>query len=142
MNFNKYVQDAEAFINEVALELGHPNDKAKAASVLRSVLHAFRDRITPVESWQLIAQLPMLIKAIYVDGWKIGNGNYRESRNFGDFIEAFREADLQQAYISDYEAKEAIQAVFRILKKHVSQGEIFDIIAVLPTEMKSLLAMA
>lgn len=142
MNFNKYVQDAEAFINEVAVELGHPNDKAKAANVMRSVLHVFRDRITPVESLQLIAQLPMLIKAIYVDGWKIGNGNYSESRNVGDFIEALREADTQQAYISDYEAKEAIQAVFRILKRHVSQGEIFDIIAVLPAEMKSLLAMA
>jgi len=142
MNFNKYVQDAEAFINEVAIEIGHPNDKPRAAKVLRSVLHVFRNRITPAESLQLIAQLPMLIKAIYVDGWKIGNGNYHESRNIGDFIEAFREADSQQAYISDYEAKEAIQAVFRVLKRHVSQGEIFDIIAVLPAEMKSLLAMA
>lgn len=142
MNFNKYVQDAEEFISEVAIELGYPNDKPRAARVLRSVLHTFRDRITPAESLQLISQLPMLIKAIYVDGWKIRGGDYSESRNIGDFIEAFREADPQQTHTTDYEAKEAIQAVFRVLKRHVSQGEIFDIIAVLPAEMKSLLATA
>jgi uncharacterized protein (DUF2267 family) len=144
LNFKKYVQDAEGFIGEVAFELGDPHDKVRAGRILRSVLHTFRDRVTPVESLQLIAQLPMFIKALYVDGWKIRN-EARNLRHLNDFIEALRDADGSgniYDFITDYEAKEAIQAVFRVLKNHVSDGEIHDIIAVLPSELKSLMAMA
>jgi uncharacterized protein (DUF2267 family) len=144
LNFQKYVQKAEEFISEVAFELGNPNDKIKAARVLRAVLHAFRDWVTVAESLQLIAQLPMFIKAIYVDGWKI-KGSNEGMRHVGDFIEAVREADDVRNngdFVTDFEAKEAIQAVFRVLKNHVSEGEVHDIIAVLPSEMKSLFAMA
>lgn len=111
---------------------------------MRAVLHAFRDRVTPVESLQLISQLPMFIKAIYVDGWKINNEG-RTMRHLSDFIEAVRENDgIENNYdfVTDYEVKEAIQAVFRVLKNHVSEGEIHDIIAVLPAELKSVMAMA
>ncbi len=144
LNFNKYVQKAEAFINEVAVEIGDPDDKVRAARILRAVLHAFRDRVTPVESLQLISQLPMLIKAIYVDGWKISNEG-RHMRHLIDFIEAVRESDgidNNYDFVTDYEVKEAIQAVFRVIKNHVSEGEIHDIIAVLPAELKSVMAMA
>jgi uncharacterized protein (DUF2267 family) len=144
MNFKKYVQDAEDFISEVALELGDPDDKVRAGRVLRSVLHTFRDRVTPVESLQLISQFPMFIKALYVDGWKISHED-RSLRHLGDFIEALRTADGPgnvYDFYTDYEAKEAIQAVFRVLKNHVTYGEIHDIIAILPAELKSLMAMA
>ncbi|MCF8245855.1 MAG: DUF2267 domain-containing protein [Saprospiraceae bacterium] len=144
LNFNKYVQKAEAFINDVAFEIGDPDDKVRAARIMRAVLHAFRDRVTPVESLQLISQLPMLIKAIYVDGWKIKHETNR-IRHLNDFIEAVRENDgIENNYdfVTDYEVKEAIQAVFRVLKNHVSEGEIHDIIAVLPAELKSVMAMA
>lgn len=144
LNFPKFVQNAEAFINEVALELGDPSDKVKAARILRAVLHAFRNWVTPAESLQLISQLPMFIKALYVDGWKIKEGGER-LRNLGDFIEAVREADDVRNngdFVTDYEAKEAIQAVFRVLKNHVSEGEIHDLIAVLPSDLKSVLATA
>lgn len=144
LNFPKYVQKAEEFIGEVALELGDHTNKIKAARVLRAVLHAFRDWVTPAESLQLIAQLPMFIKAMYVDGWKIRDGS-QHNRHLGDFIEAVREADdirNNGDFVTDYEAKEAIQAVFRVLKHHVSEGEVHDIIAVLPGELKSAFAMA
>lgn len=144
LNFNKYVQKAEEFINEVAFELGDPDDKAKAARIMRAVLHAFRNRVPPAESLQLISQLPMLIKAIYVDGWKISNEG-RRMRHLTDFIEAVRENDgIENNYdfVTDYEVKVAIEVVFRVLKNHVSEGEIHDIIAVLPGELKSVMAMA
>ncbi|MBK9017469.1 MAG: DUF2267 domain-containing protein [Saprospiraceae bacterium] len=92
----------------------------------------------------MISQLPMLIKAIYVDGWKINNEGKR-MRHLNDFIEAVRESDgidNNYDFVTDYEVKEAIQAVFRVIKNHVSEGEIHDIIAVLPQELKSVMAMA
>lgn len=140
LNFNKYIQDGELFIREVAKELGAPDDMAKAGRILRAVLHAFRTRISPVESLQLIAQLPMLIKAVYVDGWKMTN-EARELRHLGDFIEAVREAGgrgVINDFVTDYEVEQAIRAVFTVVRSHVSEGEIRDILATLPVELRPL----
>ncbi|TNE60409.1 MAG: DUF2267 domain-containing protein [Bacteroidetes bacterium] len=142
LNFNKYIQDGEHFVNEVAKILGKPEDKAKGGRVLRAVLHALRNRITPNESLQMIAQLPMLIKAIYVDGWRFSN-EARELRHLGDFIEAVREAGGRATlndFVTDYETEVAIRAVFRVLRNYVSEGEIADILATLPAELKPLMA--
>ncbi len=143
-NFQKYVADGEHFVKEVAVELQCPDDTGKAGSVLRAVLHAFRNRIPPTESLQLIAQLPMLIKAVYVDGWQMKDET-RTLRHLGDFIEAVREAGgrgTMAFFTTDYEVHQAILAVFRVLKKHVSEGEIRDVISTLPAEIKPLLEEA
>ena len=141
LNFNKYINDGEHFVNEVAKALGQPQDKVKAGHVLRAVLHTLRNRLTPNESLQLIAQLPMLIKAVYVDGWRITN-EARELRHLGDFIEAVREAGgsaTRNDFVTDYETEAAIRAVFRVIRQFVSDGEIADILATLPAELKPLL---
>jgi hypothetical protein len=45
------------------------NDQHQAYSALRAVLHAVRDRITVDEAAHLGAQLPLLIRGIYCEGW-------------------------------------------------------------------------
>lgn len=144
LNFNKYVTDGEHFVKAVATELGHPSDIAKGGRILRAVLHAFRDRISVAESLQLIAQLPMLIKALYVDGWRLKN-EARSLRHLGDFIEAVREAGGRATlndFVTDYEVEHAVQAVFKVLKDQVSEGEIRDILVTLPAELRPLLEEA
>ncbi len=142
LNFNQYVHDAGQFVKEVAVASGKPDDVAQAGRMLRAVLHAFRNRLTPQESLQLISQFPMLIKAIYVDGWRIG-GEAKRLRHWGDFIEAVREeggrATLND-FVSDREVEHAIHAVFKVIKNHVSAGEIRDIMATLPEELRPLLS--
>lgn len=141
LNFNKYVTDGEQFVKEVATELETPGDVARGGRILRAVLHAFRNRMTVTESLQLISQLPMLIKAIYVDGWRL-NKEARTIRHLGDFIEAVREAGGRATlsdFVTDYEVEKAIHAVFKVLKNHVSEGEIQDVLATLPVELKPLL---
>lgn len=144
LNFNRYAIDGEQFVKEVATELGTPWDAGRGDRILRAVLHAFRDRMTVRESLQLISQLPMLLKAIYVDGWQI-NDEAKGLRHVGDFIEAVREAGGKatiQDFVTDYEVQHAIHAVFTVLKKHVSKGEIEDVLATLPLELRPLLAKA
>lgn len=77
MNFDKYSHKANEILNELSVKLGCPSDKDKAWRILRSVLHALRNRLTAEESLQLIAQLPMYLKALYVDGWKLRKDNYK-----------------------------------------------------------------
>jgi uncharacterized protein (DUF2267 family) len=54
----------------VAIKLGFPEDKKLSTRVLRAVLHALRSRPTIQQFFQMMAQFPMVLKAIYVDGWK------------------------------------------------------------------------
>ncbi len=144
LHFNKYVHEGEAFIREVAQETNTPWDMIRAFRQMRAVLHALRSRLTPEHSLQMIAQLPMMIKAVYVDGWKIST-DVKNIRHLGDFIELVREeggSGLSGDLVTDYEVKKVIESVFNVLKKHVSEGEIKDIIATLPIELRPLLATA
>jgi len=139
-NFEKYVQDGNRFVNEIATELGLSDDRSKAYRILKSVLHVLRDKISPQESLQMIAQLPMFIKAVYVDGWKL-NEKGRKLRSIDDFVNAVTEVDGMRAYFDltrPGEAENAVRVVFKVLQRHVSEGEISDIVAILPKELRSL----
>ena len=70
LDFKKFAEKGNQFLNELAKELGHPEDTAMAGRKLRAVLHATRDQLTTEESLQLLAQLPLFLKAIYVENWK------------------------------------------------------------------------
>ena len=78
LNFNQFAAEANAFLKKYTKEMNLDNDKEKAGRILSSILHALRDVISPQESLQLIAQFPMFLKAVYVNGWtshKKENGN-------------------------------------------------------------------
>ena len=49
---------------------GELADEAAAYSVLRSVLHQLRDRLTLEEGVDLGAQLPLIVRGLYYDGWR------------------------------------------------------------------------
>ncbi len=54
LNFQKYAQEGQSFINDLAKELGHPEEVARTGIVLRAVLHTLRERITISESFHLL----------------------------------------------------------------------------------------
>ncbi|MEY3243621.1 MAG: hypothetical protein RIR11_5060 [Bacteroidota bacterium] len=141
LHFNQYVHEGEQFFREVARETNTPWDSIRAFRLTRAVLHTLRNRLPTATSLHLISQLPMLIKAVYVDGWKITD-DYKFIRNVGDFIEAIREeggVSLMSDFVSDTEVIQAVQAVFIVLKKHVSEGEIEDVLATLPKVLRSVI---
>jgi uncharacterized protein (DUF2267 family) len=139
-NFNKYAQKSNLFLKEVANELQMPDDPGRALRILRAVLHGLRDRIPPQESLQMISQLPMYIKAIYVEGWKWSPNN-NSIRHIDDFVATVKSND---GVSGDYDFEDAehteeyIKGVFRVLQRHVSEGEIADVVATLPTDLRPL----
>lgn len=140
MDFQQYVQKAEAIQNEVARELGFPADKKLAGRILRAVLHTLRQRLTIQESFQMMSQFPMLLKAIYVDGWK-----YTEKpskiRNVGEFVKEVIRQDTPAGHYDISTAKDGenvIRAVLKVIRKHVSEGEIRDILDTMPKELRPL----
>ena len=140
LNFDRYAAKANRMINEVAIELGDRYNPEKASRVLRSVLHALRNRLTIEESLELIAHLPLYIKALYVDDWRI-NKKYRRIKHIDDF---FDEVYMESSKLGFFDFPEsssiynAVTSVFRVLKYHVTTGEINDLSSVLPKELKKL----
>jgi hypothetical protein len=67
----EYVFKANEFVRLVAKQLKKPDDIGYASQVTLSALNKLRDSLSPEESLHLIAQLPLYIKAAYVDGWHV-----------------------------------------------------------------------
>jgi len=142
-HFEKFAAKGNEFLKDLAQEIGEPENKEKAYRVLRTVLHVLRRRISLDESFDLLAQLPMCIKAVYVDGWKPTLFPDKSIKTVEDFIREVLEEDKRSAgkdFGNEEHAKQVIKAVFRVLKKHVTEGEIEDIIGDLPKHLKELFA--
>jgi uncharacterized protein (DUF2267 family) len=139
LDFEKYATKGNEFIRLVALELEVPRDMA--GRITRSVFHAIRNRITHQESFQLIAQLPMAIKAVYVDGWSYQQSSTR-LRHIVDLLNEIREEDGK---LSGYDfgdnanAVRALKAVLNSTASFVSTGEMKDILGTLPHEIRDIL---
>lgn len=131
--FDHAVAGATRWLDEVADALG-TDDHRHARRVLRAVLHAVRDRLEPNEAAQLAAQLPELVRGMYYDGW---SPSHRASRRREAFLQSIADA---AGLHGPTEASFALAATMTVLRNHVSAGELDDVLAALPAELRELLA--
>lgn len=110
------------------VDLGGFESEGQAYSAFRAVLHSLRDRLIAEEAVQLGAQLPMLIRGFYYEGWKLSLAPNRE-RTKAAFLDSVRES-LRRNVTIDPEG--ACRAVFALLDEKISVGEIDDIRSELP----------
>lgn len=144
MNYDQYVQKTRQIISELAEELGNPKDEDSAWRVLGSVLHTLRDRLSVDESFNLISQLPMLLKALYVEGWHPARQSTK-LKSVDDFIQAVRNADKVSAgrdFGNDEKARAQLAATFRVLKGHISAGQLTYVERSLPRELREFIEAA
>lgn len=139
LNFNQYAVEANTFMKTYAEKL-KVEDKNKAGRILSAVLHGLREVISTEESLQLIAQFPMFLKAVYVNGWS-GHKKQRVKSliEFIDLINRFDGVTAEHDFGSDAETTKYIKITFLALRKYVSHGELNDIRTELPKELKSLI---
>ncbi len=139
LNFNKFAAEANAFMKEYTKELNLGGDTEKAGRILSSILHGLREVISTEESLQLIAQFPMFLKAVYVNGWT--SRKRPKVKNMVDFIDLVREFDGNTS-INDFRSNEVAQsyidATFILLRRYISLGELEDIRTELPKDLKSM----
>jgi uncharacterized protein (DUF2267 family) len=130
---DRSVEKANIWLRDMAFELGR-GDRSDAYRALRAVLHTLRDRVTVDEAAQLAAQLPLLIRGIYYEGWDPSRTpqRYHEAHEFLDRVCA--EAGLA----GETEASYAVTATVRVLRAHISEGELDDVVAILPEPIRAL----
>ena len=134
---DRSVEQAHVWINDVADEFG-TEDHQLAYRILRAFLHAVRDRITVEESAQLSAQLPLLVRGIYYEGWRPSTTPLRYHDR-----ETFLGKIAEEALLAgSTEASYAVTAAAAAVRRHVSEGEVADVLAILPAEIRELLGEA
>ncbi|MCK0109439.1 DUF2267 domain-containing protein [Flavobacteriaceae bacterium S0825] len=139
LNFNQFAAEANTFLKEYSKEINLATDKEKAGRILSAILHALREVISVEESIQLIAQFPMFLKAVYVNGWTT---HKREKvKNMTEFIDLCRKySGLTSVhdFESDEIAENYIDTTFILLRRYISLGELEDIRSELPKDLKSM----
>jgi uncharacterized protein (DUF2267 family) len=137
-HFENYASEGNEFLNKVASELGAPEDKEHAFRVINAVFHALRDRITIQESMNMISQLPMVLKALYINGWDITKERKRYDTKHEFLKEIYNETRTAEIDFGSNPIEEA-HAVFRVMRSCISEGEMQDVKSQLPQEIVELM---
>lgn len=132
--FDGTLQKTQIWLNDIMTELDWQEHPHKAYLALRTVLHALRDRLTVEEAVQLGAQLPMLVRGFYYEGWTL-KGKPRKERHKEDFL-----AHIKDAFKNDVTIRpeSVARAVFIVLDRFTSDGEIEDVKHSLPKALQEL----
>ena len=132
--FDGTLQKTQIWLNDLMAKLDWEGKPDKAYFALRTVLHALRDRLTVEEAVQLGAQLPMLVRGFYYDGWTL-KGKPHKERHKEDFLDHIKEAFKGDVTVRP---ESIARAVFRVLELHTSDGEIADVKNLMPKALHEL----
>jgi uncharacterized protein (DUF2267 family) len=130
--FDTTLQKTHDWLNELGAVMGTDN-KRLLYRALRSTLHALRDRLTVEEVAQLGAQLPMLLRGLYYEGWD-PTGKPIRVRHKDEFLVPIADALAND----DVDAEDAARAVFQVLANRITFGEMNDIKHILPASLREL----
>lgn len=138
LDFENYAQKGNEFVNLLMKNLGVDGERDRAARILRAVLRTMRNHLSLEESSDLLAQLPMAIKAIYADGWRMTQPHQRVStlQDFANEVLKQHGTTAWRDFSNPDEVVFAIRAVIETLAEYVSVGELEQAFASLPKELR------
>lgn len=131
--FERTTHEAHEWVNELAGRTGWTSER-DVLRLLRVVLTKIRDHLLVDEMAQFAAQLPIVLRGMFYEGWQPKKTPIHE-RHAADFV-----ADIETKIkdVADYAGPADIKAVFNLLNARLSRGEIEDVRACLPTELREM----
>jgi uncharacterized protein (DUF2267 family) len=112
------------------------NNKPRAYRLLKSVLQALRDWLQLDEAVDLGAQLPTLLRGTYYEHWRPA-GKLMRTRSKTAFLTCIDD-DFHRDPLPNTE--QAVMAVFELLNKKITAGEIEHVRHALPNDLRTLWA--
>ncbi|CAF23579.1 DUF2267 domain-containing protein [Candidatus Protochlamydia amoebophila] len=127
------VQKTNFWLKELSEHMGW-SDQHLSYIALRAVLHALRDRLPIEVVAKLGAQLPMLIRGIYYEGWVPAHTPIKVHRleDFLSLVANYLGNDLLFSEIA-----QLTKNVFIVMENHLTEGEIDHLKKVLPGPITS-----
>jgi uncharacterized protein (DUF2267 family) len=133
--FTTTIDKTNRILHEIEEALGWPKERRNQSyAALRGVLHALRDRLTVEEAAQLGAQLPMLVRGIYYEGWDPSRVPEKLHRD-----EFLRRVRREFPYDVPGGVEAVVRTVLGVLRQHITEGEWADIRSTLPNDLASIL---
>jgi uncharacterized protein (DUF2267 family) len=132
-SFDTSIHATNHWLKVVMTEFGTDNRRI-AYAALRAGLHALRDRIGPENAVHFGAQLPMLLRGLYYEGWQPVRTPTRE-RHLEDFLDHV--GSLLPAR-SDLSSADAAIATFVAIAECIPYPEVVKLLNMLPHEIRPL----
>jgi len=133
--FDTTLEKTNGVLEHIEGSYGWPKTlRNQSYSALRGVLHALRDRLTIEETAHLSAQLPMLIRGIYFEGWDPTKVPVKMHRD--DFLQRIRR---EFPYEIPDGIERLVDVVIEALRRHITEGEWQNVRASLPKDMVAIL---
>ena len=130
--FDTTLQETNHWLRLMMEELDS-SDRRRAFTALRAGLHALRDRIGSANAVHLGAQLPMLLRGAYYEGWCLpGSTHERHAEDYLNHVDSLLPRN------SAFDASEVALATFRVLVQCLDPGETRKLIRILPPEICAL----
>jgi uncharacterized protein (DUF2267 family) len=134
-NLEKYCNDTKFWLNEIAEDIGYPEKPEWALNILKAVLSTIRDRTTVEEVFHLSAQLPVLIRGFYFEGY---NPTGKPMKMYSE--EFMHQIKSQIGPSIPVSSEDALRAILGMLYKKTSHGELEDIKHSMPKNIQRLWA--
>jgi uncharacterized protein (DUF2267 family) len=128
------LQRTHEWLHEIGQELGFDDERA-AYSALRATLHAVRDRLPAELVAHLGAELPMLVRGIYYDGWHPSAVELKAAHD-KDFFDSIGGELLGHEELEDVEA--VAGAVLRVINRRIAPGQIAHVLDAMPEKVRQL----
>jgi uncharacterized protein (DUF2267 family) len=132
--FDTTLQKTNEWLQEITQELGTEN-RQQAYIALRATLQTLRDRLPLEEAAHLGAQLPMLVRGIYYEGWRPSLEVCKLHRD--EFLAAVL-SHFTRTVFESADPEPIVRAVFHAIARNVSPGEVAKIMHVLPQDLRDL----
>jgi uncharacterized protein (DUF2267 family) len=131
--FDRTIQTSNIWLDELMKELPWMQ-RHQAFHALRVVLHTLRDHLPVNNVAHLSAQLPMLIRGLFFEGWQPAKTPVHE-RSRDEFL-----MHITDAFVLTIEAdpRQIAAAVFRLLSAFLNEGEIEKVQHSLPAAVREL----
>lgn len=134
-SFDTTVEKTNRILHEIEQAYGWPKDRRiQSYTALRTILHALRDRLTVQVTAQLAAQLPLLVRGIYYDGWNPNAVPVKMDRE--EFLTRIRQ---EFRYSIDGDIQRLVDTVLQALRNHVTQSEWDSMKTTLPKDLATAL---
>jgi uncharacterized protein (DUF2267 family) len=133
--FQSSIEKTNLILADIEQAYGWPPDRRdQSYAALRTVLHLLRDRLPVEESAQFAAQLPVLVRGVYYDGWNPTDVPIKLNRD--DFLYEVRQGFR---YDVDGGAEGVVRTVLNALRRHVTEGEWEDVRASVPRDLSPII---
>jgi uncharacterized protein (DUF2267 family) len=131
--FEVTLRKTNEWLGEIMAELGW-DDRHKAYIALRACLQTLRDRLTLEEAVHPGAELPMLVRGFYYEGWHNPSAKPLKMHR-AEFLGCIR----KQFRVDPRVDPEAVtRVVFKTIARRVSTGEMRDVQHLLPKDLREL----